>query len=569
MPEAFPRRRQQQQQQQPQGPWYDLHQAAIDGSVQRVIALLARGSLDVNQGTRDGKTALMCAAGLGHSSIVRILLNKGADASIADDNGITALLLSAANGHVAATTILAEAGADLQDSDSGGYTPLHMAAQDGHLGVMAALLKAGAEANATTSTGFTPLHMAAQNGHLEVMAALLKAGVDPQATTSHGATPLHLAAQEGRSKVSKALIEAGVDIQATDSNGFTPLHLASTKGRLEVVTVLRTAGADLHAITSAGSTPLYVAAQGGHPVVVRALIDAGVNPNACLPSGSTPLFCAAAGGHVGVVRELLRAKAKPLLAAVNPCSTEIFLPSEMAALRGHVEVVRELVQQLGIKGCCGPSGGARALHLAAEKHHFDVVAVLTDAGVVDTGKALMSSTTYGREAALKLLLQHQDRNGVDTAAYVNAPDELCQTALLCAVGFGRCSPRVVRLLVDAGADTASVLRTTHTPGGHAVPHATPLDLTTHMLQAKKMADGKEATEEQLHGLEGIRRLLLRAEVVHAISWLWPNDTPMISRAAEGTRTGKNTSTPLRMMLPALRRRARRRVVLLGACAGRW
>lgn len=73
-------------------------------------------------------------------------------------------------------------------------------------------------------------------------------------------------------------------------------------------------------------------------------------------------------------------------------------------------------------------------------------------------------------------------------------------------------------------------------------------------------------EEQLHGLEGLRRLLRRVEAVHAASWLWHSSgVPAIRRASESSRRANITSTSLRKMLPALRRRAkRRRGVLLQA-----
>ncbi len=128
----------------------------------------------------------------------------------------------------------------------------------------------------------------------------------------------------------------------------------------------------------------------------------------------------------------------------------------------------------------------------------------------------------------------------------------------------RCSTRVVRLLVDAGADTTSAFRITNTAGGDFVSNITPLDLTHRCLCTKKV-DWTDATEEQLHGLEGIRRLLLRVEAVHAVSWLWPDVAPMISRAAEGPKRSKITFTQMGAVVSGLRRRARRkRGVLLTA-----
>lgn len=87
------------------------------------------------------------------------------------------------------------------------------------------------------------------------------------------------------------------------------------------------------------------------------------------------------------------------------------VPLEAAAQHGHAAVVVELIQQLGIKGCGGASGGVEALGQAAQNDRVDVLAILTEAGVVDTGRALTGAAIYSREVSVKFLLHHkQERN---------------------------------------------------------------------------------------------------------------------------------------------------------------
>ena len=78
-----------------------------------------------------------------------------------------------------------------------------------------------------------------------------------------------------------------------------------------------------------------------------------------------------------------------------------------------------------------------------------------------------------------------------------------------------------------------------------------------------------ATESQLDSLEAMRRLLMRVEAVHAVSWLWASDTSSTTHAAaaavKGTgRAAKKASIALVSMLPVLRRRAGRLRVLWAA-----
>lgn len=56
------------------------------------------------------------------------------------------------------------------------------------------------------------------------------------------------------------------------------------------------------------------------------------------------------------------------------------VPLDGAAERGQLDVVHMLIQQVGIKGCGGVSGGAKALELAAREGYLDILVALTNAG---------------------------------------------------------------------------------------------------------------------------------------------------------------------------------------------
>ncbi len=319
-------------------------------------------------------------------------------------------------------------------------------------------------------------------------------------------------------------------------------------------------GADPEAVLSDGSTPLLLAAQDGHSEAMSVLIEAGATPDRGRLDGMTPLFLAAQNGYRDVIKVLLRANADPLLTRTDALGTTS-VPLDIAAKNGHSQVVFELVQQVGIEGCGGATRGAEALRLASFFGHVDVMAVLRDAGVVDSGMSVVNAVRNGRELAVRFLLQQ--RKG-DEAVYLNNRDLFGVPILLYAIGVGTVSPspRIVRLLVDAGADTASAGWVPNDRSG-ADFNDTPLDLATRMLSQKKV-DGKHATEEQLHKLKGIHRLLSRVGAARAVSFLWLVGIPSGTGAEEGAVRTVGTSTQLRAMLPILRRRARRPRVLLAA-----
>lgn len=189
-----------------------LHLAAGRGSVEKTLAMLGAGLVDIEQLNADDRTPLMTAAGKGYSRVVRVLLNKGANASTANQYGGTALHEAAFEEHLAVTKVLVEAGADLNAPTRDGSTPLHHAAISEVWEVVGLLVRAGANVNSRVDSGATPLYFAAQFGQLEAVRELLHAEADPllvdvNQKTSKGCVPLDIAANNGNAQVVRELVQ--------------------------------------------------------------------------------------------------------------------------------------------------------------------------------------------------------------------------------------------------------------------------------------------------------------------------------------------------------------------------
>jgi len=385
------------------------------------------------------------------------------------------------------------------------------------------------------------LHDAALIGSTARVAALLSGGsVDIDQADPDGWTPLMLAVCNGHIQVARMLLNKGASVSVVADEGRTALLVSAQEGHLTLTKMLVKAGADLEAETSMGSTPLHLAVESGHTEVMDALIEAGANVDSCRPSGASLLYTAAERGRLAVIKVLLRANANALLFTTDPGTGANYVPLDVAAQCGHSDVVRELVQQLGIEGCGGASGGVNALRLAARGQYMGIMDLLTGAGVVDTGIALIDAAECGQQVAVKFLLllhqqRHQQKRKASTSgrAYVNATDPGCgSTALTMCIAFCRKhSPRVARLLVDAGADTTSAVQIT-ARGGPVAFNDTPLALLQHNL-GEKQIQGQPATKKQLRRLDAIRRLLLQTDAVHAVSWGWGRANPVVPQTAEG------------------------------------
>lgn len=408
------------------------------------------------------------------------------------------------------------------------------------------------------------LHMAAGTGSVNAVTPLLST-VNINQGDPTGCTPLHFAATLGFSRVVKLLLNKGANVSIPNDEGFTALISSAQQGHLVVCKMLVGAGADIEAANDQGSTPLYLAATRGHREIVEALIEAGANVDCRRVGGTTPLYSAAERGHVGIVKLLLQAKASPLLPSTDS-SGATWIPLDAAVATGHPEVAYELIRQHGIDGCGGPSRGVDALCLAVQfQPDHDVLTKLMDAGVVDTGEALLRAADCGHEASMKLLLQRAT-GGRAHLNKIRNPEGV--TPLLFAAGVGtNPSPRIARLLVDAGADVSSVVQLMKQ--GRVVGRDVPLGYALFSLRVK-MLGGQGATEKQLQRLEGARRLLMRVDAVYATSWLWISDAPrpQVAAAAEGAKKPTTKSTSLTVVLPMLRRRAAKRGMLLAALF-RW
>ena len=130
----------------------ELLQAAADGNVARVAALLGHSEVDPNFGDirNWGCTPLMAAADAGRTAVVRLLLDRGAQIDAMDAGHRTALMAAAASGHTEVVKLLLERGADVlvrgEDLDRGFDTgsALTEAMQRGHTELAALLRTAGA-----------------------------------------------------------------------------------------------------------------------------------------------------------------------------------------------------------------------------------------------------------------------------------------------------------------------------------------------------------------------------------------------------------------------------------------
>lgn len=157
-------------------------EACERGDIDFVRSALEHTKSLVNAQDKHGDTALMKAAGGGKKSIVKLLIDNGANASIKDHLGFTALHWALDNGDFDIVALLVNAGADINAKDSvTGCFPLEKAAGKGYYNIVQLLLSNGANVNERSNGPFggcSALKMAEMSGHTNIMNLLRAYGAE-------------------------------------------------------------------------------------------------------------------------------------------------------------------------------------------------------------------------------------------------------------------------------------------------------------------------------------------------------------------------------------------------------
>ena len=187
----------------------EIHDAARDGDLDRVKALVKATPDLVFSRDNYGGTPLLWAAMKGHKDIVEFLLANKADVDAKANDDTTALETASVFGHADVVKLLLANKADVNAKSNLGTTPLHAAADKGYKDIATLLLANKADVNARDNIGLTPLHFAAGYGHKDVAELLLANKADVNARDNQGATPLRLAVFKGQTDMAEFLRQRG------------------------------------------------------------------------------------------------------------------------------------------------------------------------------------------------------------------------------------------------------------------------------------------------------------------------------------------------------------------------
>ncbi|KAL8724372.1 MAG: hypothetical protein Q9166_007983 [cf. Caloplaca sp. 2 TL-2023] len=337
----------------------------VFGLADLLIQNLKATATDCNRKNDSGQTPLYLASSTGHLTVVRILLDRGADLNASGGRLSTPLQAACFQGYVDVVRLLIEKGANMK-SRGLFQNALQASVMGNHEQIAMLLLHNGFEINGqseydqalqeasqtgfvkvvdhlqkTYGTSFDNIHSAEckgiqaaiSKGQIGVLERFMQGFSDPQ--TELPPCSVAAAASGGHDGMVTLLLDQGLDIEREGQYG-SPLRSASLLGQEATVQLLLNRGANVSASSSIGNA-LEAAATNGHVYIVNSLLQEGVDPNIKGGIYGTALQAAAYRGHLKIAELLLDAGASVYLSGI---SKDAF---HAAAESGHEMIIKLLL----------------------------------------------------------------------------------------------------------------------------------------------------------------------------------------------------------------------------------
>ncbi|XP_066413242.1 ankyrin repeat domain-containing protein 27 isoform X3 [Molothrus aeneus] len=372
-----------------------------------------------------GYTPLHIAAICGQTSLVDLLVAKGAIVNATDYHGSSPLHLACQKGYQNVTLLLLHYKASTDVQDNNGNTPLHLACTYGHEDCVKALVYYDVHScrlDIGNEKGDTPLHIAARWGYQGIIEVLLQNGANPEIQNRMKETSLQCALN---SKI-LSLMEANYltferGQSASESPLRSPQHSTETFSRGSSVSSLSSASTDIRQEEAKNSykevEKLLRAVADGDLEMVRYLlewVEEDLEDEDDTASTSKPEFChplCQCSKCGPAQKKFSKICANGL--GVNVSNQDGFTPLHMAALHGHSELASLLLRH-GASASAKNTQLAAPLHLACQRGHSQVVKCLMDYNAKQNKKDIYGNTPLiyaclnGHYETTALLLQNSN-----------------------------------------------------------------------------------------------------------------------------------------------------------------
>lgn len=261
-----------------------------------IIVFLRMFKPDVNLTDRYMQTPIFHAIKRNHYTLLKHLIDMGANLSYRDTSGAFPVHLATKAGSSEALAVLVNCGCDVDVRDTTGQTPLHYSVIK-HIRMMNFILQYGVDVNAKDDDGLTPLHHVFEPEKIDL---LVRHGAYVDARDQKGRTPLHAALTviTFAFAAAKRLLSHGAKISVADDQDQTPFNYALWHFRdvahkiREAIRLFQEHGADISAVDGRGETLLHWSLRLKLNLCVRELVNCGADISKPDRNGYTPIWWA-------------------------------------------------------------------------------------------------------------------------------------------------------------------------------------------------------------------------------------------------------------------------------------
>jgi ankyrin repeat protein len=376
--------------------------AAASGDTRTVTMLVEGGASIDARDTAKGETALMYAAAFNRADVIRLLLQRGADAHLTTKVVDLAALTAPEEG----ATPRPGAGGTRRPADvpgvtrplryneligtQGGLTALHFASRQGYADSVVAMMDAGVDINQPNpGDHMTPLLIAIVNGHFDLAKMMIEKGASPSQPSANGVTPLfavlnvywapkslypgpktYQQQQTGYLDLMKVLLDKGADVNA----------------RVKYKVWYQAYNSDFAGVDESGATPFWRAAYANDVDAMKLLVAHGADPNI---STIKPAGRPFTGDGVRQVQDTSGLPpvpyggpaVSPLHAASGVGYGEGFAANaHRYAPTGFLPAIKYLVEELGADVNAVDHEGNSPVHLAASRGDTESILYLVSKG---------------------------------------------------------------------------------------------------------------------------------------------------------------------------------------------
>lgn len=320
-----------------------FHYTALFGLLDAAKRLLGWG-VSVNVLDDNECSALLYASGFGHSTLVELLLSKGADVNQSERRWrLTPLMHAAAKGYARVVELLCQAENQAINATTEGeekITALMCAILAGDLDCVSHIIKRKPDLEIKDTNGRTALTVAVSSGSLEAVEILIKAGANIYEMDAEAKSPIAHAVERDVDFLKLVLRDAQGRLQARAIE--TALRYSCRKKHTDTIAFIMSSKDYLDSKDDAGRSLLSLAAERGNKEEIEKLCEKQLDPVQKDHNGRTPLSWAVVGRDEDTMKALLTEP--KVQKAIDEWDNDKKTPLAWAAESGRVAAVKYLLE---------------------------------------------------------------------------------------------------------------------------------------------------------------------------------------------------------------------------------